>query len=201
MPKVLAVLGSPEEGLLEFAEALAGELESRGRRVGLVQRGAVETGGPTCRLVLDADGLAVRRRASETGLGTGVDQLAGRYGQGLDILLTTAHPEAKRPKIEFCPPGRLPRHLDDPALRVVVCDQAEAGGKPCFAPGDLAGLADFVERELAPAGPRAHTTVLLDGRRVPIKAFVQDIIAGTIRAMIRSLKGGDRPGRLEIFID
>jgi hypothetical protein len=54
---------------------------------------------------------------------------------------------------------------------------------------------------VVPAKERPRLRLVLDGKRIPAKEFVQDILAQTIRAMVGSLRGGDRPGRLEVYIE
>lgn len=198
MPKVVALVGPAGEALEELALGLAVELEKKGQRVGVITRREAAAAEPSCRIDLLPGGVSSSRRTDNE---LSLDELAGRYGEGLDILLTLAHPEAKHPKIELCAEGQPPSLAGDSELLAVVGAADKPTDTPCFASGDAAGLAALLANKLADDEPRPHTKVVLGGLDVPIKDFVQDIVADTIRAMIATLKGGDRKGRLDIFID
>ena len=196
MPYAICVLGPSGEATFAFMEKLAGALTQRGLKVGLISPASAPPPA-LAHLEVGPGSLNLRRpQQSELGL----EELLGSYLHELDLVLTSAHPGERRAKIEFCPEGP-PRALDDPGLKVLVSPQAQGGALPCFAPDDLAGLAELVATKLLPSGEPVHTRVVLGGRRLPIKGFVQDIVGSTIRAMIASLKGGDRPGRLSVYID
>jgi hypothetical protein len=195
MAYVICILGD-ERASEEVARGLAGELEAAGLEVGLILPRAQAPSGASLELGVGEGVLELRRR----GVVPELDELEGLYGEGLDVLLTLAHPQARRAKIEVCAPGQEPAHLDDPGLRAVVGQGVTAGRLPVFAPGELAPLATFLRDEVIPAREPDRVRVVLGGRRLPIKGFVQDFVGQTLRAMIRTLKGGERPGRLMVFV-
>jgi hypothetical protein len=86
-------------------------------------------------------------------------------------------------------------------VKVLVSPAPLEAALAWFAPRDVAKAAEFVANNLLPKKEQAWVTVLLDGKRVPIKGFVQDIIGQSIKGMVGTLRGGDKKGRLEVFID
>jgi molybdopterin-guanine dinucleotide biosynthesis protein B len=41
----------------------------------------------------------------------------------------------------------------------------------------------------------------VDGRTVPLKPFIRDFLLGSIKGMVRSLKGCEKPKKIEIKIE
>ena len=127
-------------------------------------------------------------------------QFAERYLSDSQVVLSGAGSDEKKHKLEYCPDGK-PTLQKDPGLRGYISAKPIAEDMICFDPSDYAGLADFILDKLTPQKEPVRTRVLIAGKNLPIKGFVQDIIADTVRAMIGSLRGGDRPGRMEIFLE
>jgi hypothetical protein len=198
MPYAIIVAGEPGPELDSFTEGLAAELERRGRRTAVLRQGpAVEPPpGPSARLETAGGRLNLELAQGE---GT-LEELMGRHLAGLDLALCLGWEQERRAKIELAPSGR-PRLADDPGLKAVAGPAGAAPGKPSFDPADPAALAEHLLAEVVPAKERPRLRLVLGGRRIPAKEFVQDILAQTIRAMVGSLRGGDRPGRLEVYIE
>jgi molybdopterin-guanine dinucleotide biosynthesis protein B len=201
MASLIGLVGPQGPEQLKFLEKLFAELTRSGLRVGA--------------MVTDAD-LDGQWPAGPPFVGVSKDRvlvpvpvenrvspklLAERFFPGLDLVLTTAHPHEPLMKIEVCPSGAQPQFEKDSGLRAVVSQGSPDTPKPVFTPEDIAGLAGFIKEQMLPQREPAKVRIFLDGKKLPIKEFVQDIVADTVRAMVGSLRGGDRPGRLEIFID
>jgi hypothetical protein len=199
MPFAICIGGPESKEKDAWLRELTNELSSLGLKTGVIRPRRQESEpGPAASVFLGDHGISVERI---DGGPRDLEQILGRYLSGLDLVFSLAHPAEKRPKIEFCASGAAPKMLDDPGLRALVSENNLEAPKPVFSPGDAAGLAGFIAREIMPKREPAMVRILLDGRRIPIKGFVQDILARSIRGMVSSLKGGDRPGRLEVFID
>lgn len=200
MPAIVCLAGPAGPEKSELLWNLAAELGGRGVKVAVIDDEPLElpqgrrgVAGAAC---LSGGRLGLWLNAAELGL----LEVAERFFPEADLVLSAALSQEKRPKLEFCPEGQEPTLLDDPGLRAIV-GRVQGVDKPVFDPQNLADLADFVQSELITAGSRRKVRVILGGRNLPIKGFVQDIVGQTVRAMISSLKGGDRPGRLEIYVD
>lgn len=204
MPFAICLAGEASPEKTEFVNDLAAQLEARQVKVGFVRRQAPDLGAVGARVNLDIsqDGTMCLLSGGVAGVaGASLEELLGRYFAGLDLVICQGFEGEKRPKVEWLPRGGKPSLARDPGLRAVVSAQAVETDKAVYAPGDAAGLAAFLASEVIPKSQPPRMRMVLDGKRIPIKEFVQDILANTIRAMVASLKGGDRPGRLEIYIE
>jgi molybdopterin-guanine dinucleotide biosynthesis protein B len=184
----------------EFMQKLAAALEAKGVKTGLLSR-ADDMGAAalwSASALVNQGTLSLQRSQPAD---ASLDEMLGRYFHDLDAVLCQGFDEEKRAKIEFLPAGGKPVMAGDAGLRAVVSSQGADSDKPVFNPEETGGLAEYLIKEVIPQSEQPVIRVVLGGKRIPAKEFVQDIMASTIRAMISSLKGGDRPGRLEIFIE
>ena len=193
MPAIICIKGPGGEERDKWLLDLAGEFSSQGLKVGLIRGAGAEKG-----LSLLGGGLRLERPFDQQ---PSLMELSERYGGGLDLVISSAHPEDKKVKIAYLPAGADESLTDDPGVKVVVSPAPIEKGLAWFAPQDTAKVAEFAIKNLLPKKDPAWVRVLLNGKRVPIKGFVQDIIGKSIQGMIQTLKGGEKPGRLEIFID
>lgn len=203
MPTVVCLAGPQTQEHLRLLTDLAELLGSRGLKVGVVCPSSQDpppppppaqaAAGPV--LELGPQGYCLR----QTGPPPTWDQLLARHFNETDLVLSSLHHDKKVIKIEFCPPGLAPTLLEDPNLRGLVAEEPPGPGLLCFSPQDLGGLAAFVQGLLPPA-KATQARVLADGRRLVANQFVQEIVAGTVRGLISSLKGGEKAGRLEIHL-
>ncbi len=200
MSYAICIVGSDEEHNQDLARELGRRLAAAGLKVGMIQAGGQPKvdQGLAGEVRLGPGGMVVQ---SANGAPMSLEQIMGRYLPGLDLVLTLAHPDEKRAKIEVVPAGAEPVRLEDPGLKALVCPQPLEVDKPVFGPDQVEALADFVREKVMPRRQPARVRVLLEGKRLPIKDFVQDILANTIRGMVGSLRGGNKPGRLEIYIE
>ncbi len=199
MPFAVCLAGAAGEDKLAFMDRLAAALEERGLKVGLVRRASQEAPATGARALVELEPGRLRLDRREVDLA--LEEVLGRFCYGLDVVLCHGFDQEKRPKLEWLPAGGRPGLAGDPGLRAVIADGEVDTDKPVFQPQDLDGLAEFLVQEVLPQSAPPRLRVVLDGKRIPAKEFVQDILASTIRAMVGSLKGGDRPGRLEIYLE
>lgn len=200
MAYAICVAGPAGADKLEFVQKLAAALEAKGVKMGLLSRteGQGAAAFWSASVQIDGGGLSLQRsQPAELSL----DEILGRYFHDLDAVLCQGFDDEKRAKIEWLPAGGKPGLAADPGLRAVASPQGADTDKPVFTADDADGMAAYLIKEVIPQGEPPIIRVVLGGKRIPAKDFVQDIMASTIRAMISSLKGGDRPGRLEIFIE
>jgi molybdopterin-guanine dinucleotide biosynthesis protein B len=200
MAYAICVAGPSGADKNEFMQKLAAALEAKGVRMGLLSKADGQGAAVFCSASVQVSqgALSLQRKQADD---TSLDEMLGRYFHDLDVVLCQGFDQEKRAKIEFLPTGGKPALAADPGLRAVAGPQDADTDKPMFALDDAGGLADYLIEEVIPQSDQPIIRVVLGGKRIPAKEFVQDIMASTIRAMIGALKGGDRPGRLEIFIE
>ncbi|GAB4343425.1 MAG: molybdopterin-guanine dinucleotide biosynthesis protein B [Desulfobulbaceae bacterium] len=76
------------------------------------------------------------------------------------------------------------------------------GEQPVFHPDNPGEIAAFIEQQyLAEADrPRLEAALYVNGKKVPMKDFVQEAIAGTVLGFLGSLKKTESPRSVELFI-
>ena len=199
MPAIVCLAGPDGPEKNKILQGIAKEITGRGLKASIVEE--LVSGSPEGHDGIDT--VTVGQGGFSVSLGGGplsLIQFAERFLYDSQVVLAGAGSDEKRPKLEYCPDGK-PTLQKDPGLRGYISPMPVAGGKKCFAPTDFAEMADYILEELTPKKEPVIARVLIDGKNLPIKYFVQDIVASTIKAMIGSLKGGDRQGRMEIFLD
>jgi hypothetical protein len=120
-----------------------------------------------------------------------LDQLVETYFPDLDIVLTEGYKREDKPKIEVTrtePHEELLCTKED-NLVAVVSDKEFALDTPCFNPNDYKGIADFLEKNFIKKDEVEYVELFVDGREIPLTAFVKSFISKTIFGMISSLRG------------
>ena len=98
-----------------------------------------------------------------------------------------------RTAIPHVGPGDRPESVSPPSRNDI----------PCFDPDDIAGIADCIEERLHWNARKQTMSIKLrvDGKNIGLKGFVRDIISSSVVGMVKTLKGCNDPGRIEITID
>jgi molybdopterin-guanine dinucleotide biosynthesis protein len=203
MPKVICLAGPAGPQKKNLLENLVKELSGRGLGVGLIienfSKGRLpDFAGSQAMVEIKGGKVAACQRQEEP---LSVEQAVCRFLAKTDLVISELHQKEARPKIEYVPAGARPSLAGDPGLRALVGPEPAPSDLPSFAINDIKGLSDFILKTLGPLDKLPRIRILLEGKRVPANEFVQDFVVNTIRALVGSLKGGQGPGRLEIFID
>ncbi len=201
LPMLWRVAGPDGPPRRAWLDDLAAELAGRGLGLALLVVAPDNPlppppAGVACRLALGQDGLLLRRAP---GPAPSRDELLARLAPEADLVLATIDCGPGVPAIQWQAPGEAAEPLAGPDLRARVGRDGTVDGPPLFAPEDLAGLATFMLAQTPARRPHA-VVMLADGRRLPAKDFVERAVAGTVRAMLGVLKGGQGAGRLELHL-
>lgn len=123
-------------------------------------------------------------------IGYSLTTLAYRYFPEVDIVIGEGFKKARQvAKIEvFRNSEQLLR--DQVSGVIAVASDEQISGDYIFRLNEAAEIASFIEKRfLHDAGKEGdHTTLLVNGSRVPLKDFVQDALAGTVTGFVDSLK-------------
>jgi molybdopterin-guanine dinucleotide biosynthesis adapter protein len=118
--------------------------------------------------------------------------LAHRHFPEVDIVIGEGFKKARRvSKIEVFRNSDTKELLRGTVTGVIaVASDEQISGDHIFRLDEAAGIASFIEKRfLQDAGKGAdHTTLLINGNRIPMKDFVQDALAGTVCGFVDSLK-------------
>jgi len=65
----------------------------------------------------------------------------------------------------------------------------------------MKGLGDFIEITYLRSKPKEIIWLNVDGKCIPLKPFVRDVLAQAIQGMVKPLKGCQKAKRIEIRIE
>lgn len=199
MVPVIAIVGKSGSGKTVILEKLIAEFKSRGYRVGAIKHAhqAVEldvTGKDTWRFSQAGSDATVVSSPSRITIFKNLDrepsleETARLLGGDYDIILAEGFKTSRVPKIEVCPTGKMEDMVcSESELRAVISDGLPPVKIPVFGRSESGKIADFIEHEIMAAMP-PDLSVTVNGRNVPLKRFVKDIMASSILAMLGTLK-------------
>jgi molybdopterin-guanine dinucleotide biosynthesis protein B len=212
MPPVVCVVGRDGSGKTRIIEAIAREMKARGQRVATVARSAdgpaleavtkdaerYASAGSDIIVVGSPDAVTCVRRVEEE---ASLDELVWTVGEEYDLILAEGFRESGFPKIEVhraADGGGLVCRKDE--LLAVASDTPFDIDTPRFALDDAAGLADLIEAKVLPTVLPEDASVYVDGVHLPITLFVRRMLASTVIAMLRNLKGVSQPRSLRVIV-
>ena len=200
-PPIVCFVGKSGSGKTTFLEKLIPELVARGLRVGLVKHDVHgfeldQPGKDTHRLrqagavrvaISSPQQFALIGRVEEE---LPLAALAERYLSDVDIVLAEGYKRSKLPKVEICRAERSRELLcTADELLAVVSDLRFELPCPQFGLDDVAGVANLLEGHIRSAAVAAASVSLrVDGRDVPLKPFIQEMLSGAVRGLLASLK-------------
>jgi len=209
---VVGVVGFAGSGKTALIKGLVREWAKRGRRVAVIKRvERLEASIPEAAKLFEAGVKGLVLSGSE-GFYIEIPEegelqpeiIAANYLPGVDLVLVESRESLNLPTIDVfrqdkqkIPLTRKRKHL------LTVTGDRPPGDKdwPYVRPDDLASLADLVEKEVfkkAEADRKVYLAV--DGRRVPMLSFVEEIIVNTLTGLIRSLKSCENAKDIELTI-
>ncbi len=214
MIPIVSIVGKSDSGKTTFIERLLPELVKRGYRVATVKHDVHgfevdQEGKDSWRHKQAGAHTTVIASPQKVALIRDVDrdltlaEIREMLIQDVDLILSEGYKKDHQPKIEIF---RKEKHREllctkEDNLVAIVSNQAFEVGVPCFSLDDPKGVADFIEEKFLKPKKEEGITLKVDGRLVPLKPFIRDFLVGSIRGMVRSLKGCENPKRIQIQID
>jgi molybdopterin-guanine dinucleotide biosynthesis protein B len=199
MVPVIAIVGKSGVGKTVIMEKLIAEFKARGYRVGAVKHThqTIDLDAPgkdTWRYSqAGSDGIAISSPLRVTVFNKldhepALEETIRLLGDGYDIILAEGFKDTRSPRIEVCPTGKTADLVcNESDLCAIIARVKKKGKKPVFGREEIAGIADFIEHDIIAATP-SDMSVVVNGKNVPLKRFVKDIMAGSILAMLGTLK-------------
>lgn len=202
MPPVICVVGKSNAGKTTLIEKLVSELKSRGRKVGTIKH---DVHGFT----IDHEGKDSYRHKAAGSWATAISspqsiaivqdvetelepvEIAELYLDGCEIVIAEGYKRSKLPKIEISRAEASTELLcaDEDILLAVATDHKPETKAPLFDVNDAKGIVDLIEKKFLVEPSAASAELYVNGKRVPMKGFVKDIISGSLKGMLSSLKG------------
>jgi molybdopterin-guanine dinucleotide biosynthesis protein B len=210
--KIVAVIGKSDSGKTRLIRRLIPELKKRGFSAAVIKHCPhgfdLDVKGKNSWLMMEAGavgvgmvspgGLAVLRKTKNP---DELQSFAGRYFRHADFVIVEGGYGVKCLKaIEVLPKGGPAKVQSERKDLVAVVSRSKVDiERPVFHPGQVAEIADFLVSEL----PAVEMPVSLevDGRAVPLNAFVQKIVENIVLAVVESLRGiGEEPGQIVLEV-
>ena len=202
MSSIVTFIGWHDSGKTTLAAGVVTELKKRGYRVAVIKSSndsgiRFDTPGTDTfkHLRAGADGVllvAPDQMVLQTGnSGLSLKTLAHRYFPDVDIVIGEGFKTARKTaKIEVC------RNIDQQLRQkvhgvIAVATNLEGvAGDYIFRLDEAREIAVFIEKRflLREGASMEVTTLLVNGNKIPIKAYIQEALAGTVHGFVKTLK-------------
>jgi molybdopterin-guanine dinucleotide biosynthesis protein B len=197
MVPTIAIVGKSGSGKTAVMEKLVAEFKLRGLRVAAVKHAhtTVELdirgkdtwrfsqAGADAAVLCSPGSLSIFKKASDV---PSPDEAAAALGPGYDLILAEGFKNSRGLKLEVCGNGADMLCLES-EVEAVICDNDLPVKIPRFGRNDITRIADFIESDILAKMP-ADMWLAVNSKHVPLKSFVKDIMAGSILAMVNTLK-------------
>ncbi|MBU2550251.1 MAG: LysR family transcriptional regulator [Proteobacteria bacterium] len=203
----LAVIGPEGAGLGDLVRRLADVLTLRGRRVAVIlpETESGQASEPEDQVFHGRIRTAAGRLTIDLPAGSDptFESIAANFAPGADLVLVESRERLHLPTIELyrraVRPEPLTRRRKD--ILAVTGDRPDKKDWPYFADADLDGLADLIEAEILQKAEQPKRIRLeVDGRRVPLLPFVENIIENAVRGMVRALKSCETARDIDLIL-
>ncbi len=132
-----------------------------------------------------------------------LEELRDAFAADADLILSEGFKKDVQPKIEVFRKEEHAELLCTPKdnLIAIASNHPFDIGVPCLDINDVKGIVDLIESTFLKEDRREGISLRINGRRIPLSPFVERLLIRTIKGMISSLKGGEKPQKIEIKID
>ncbi|OIP92192.1 MAG: molybdopterin-guanine dinucleotide biosynthesis protein B [Syntrophobacteraceae bacterium CG2_30_61_12] len=214
MIPIICIVGSANVGKTTVLEQLIPALKRRGYRVGALKHDVhgfemdhqgkdtwkhKRAGADTIAIAGPTQVASIRSTAAEMP----IEETVARYFWSERIVLAEGYKRSHFPKIEVFRAELAAEPLcTEPGdnLIAMVSDDPPPVEVPCYGFQQIDELAALLEERYLKERKQHPVEVRLDGKKLPLKGFVQDIIQGALRGMLSSLRGWKEPNRITVEI-
>jgi molybdopterin-guanine dinucleotide biosynthesis protein B len=214
MPFIVSIVGYKKSGKTTLVEEIIRILKSKGYRFGVVKY----TGEGLPEELKAKDTTKFRAAGAETvGLcgddhftlfkagghpALPLDRLAAFFFPEADLVLTEGFKKQPFPKIALLSEGQEEKLLAEVqgVVLATVGPRPFREDLPHFKPNEADRIVEMLEKRFLKDRREPRIRVWLDGQRIPMKDFVQDIIIQGILGMLGTLKGFIPARRVDISL-
>jgi molybdopterin-guanine dinucleotide biosynthesis protein B len=216
MPFIVSVVGYKKSGKTTLVEQIIPLLKSKGYRFGVLKytgEGLPEEqegkGKDTAKFrAAGADMVGLCGEDHFTLFKAGghpalpLDRLAAFFFPEADLVLTEGFKKQPFPKIALLSEGQEEKLLAEVkgVVLATVGPRPFRDDLPHFQPGEAGRIVELLEQRFLKELREPRIRVWLDGKRIPMKDFVQSIIIQGIMGMLGTLKGFRPAKRVDISL-
>jgi len=214
MIPIISIVGKSDSGKTTLIEKLLPELTRRGYRIATVKHDIhgfevdregkdswrhKQAGAHTV-VIASPNKVALIRDVEKDWT---LEEIREKLIQDVDLILSEGYKKDVQPKIEIFRKGKHKELLctKEDNLVAIVSDQTFDIGTPCFHLEDVKGLTNFIEKKFLSSKGERGVSLKVDGKKIPLNAFIKGFLINTVKGMLMSLKGCDKPNRIEIRIE
>ena len=138
-----------------------------------------------------------------------LEEIRDRYIDDVDLIIAEGYKTERYQKIEVIRDGNSKKLLcskDDNLIAVVSDRKIRLKGASLMdlnKPKDVAGFIEqrFLKNKKRLSNRKEKAYLFVNGRKLIIKPFVQEWFAKSIKAMVSTLRGGEKAKRIDISIE
>jgi molybdopterin-guanine dinucleotide biosynthesis protein B len=214
MIPILSIVGKSDSGKTTLIEKLVPELTRRGHRIATIKHDVhgfevdqegkdswrhKQAGAHTV-VISSPNKIALIRNVEKD---LTLDEIRDKLIQDVDLVLSEGYKKDVQPKIEVFRKEIHKKLLctKKDHLVAIASNKKFSVGVPCFGLEDMKGLSSFIEKEFLKSRKGKEISLKVNEKPIPLSPFVRDILTKTIKGMLSSLKGCERPERIEMRIE
>lgn len=215
MTPIVSIVGKSGSGKTTLLEKVVTELTNRGYKIGTIKHDVHgfeidyegkdswrhKKAGAKTVVLSSPDKIAVIKDVDEE---WEPSSLCFSFIKDVDIIITEGYKKAIYPKIEVIRKAKSTRPIcrKDKNLIAIASDMRfKCKDVPCVGINDAKGIANLIEnRFLQKKAYREKSDLMVNGKSITLKPFIDELLAEAIIGMIKSLKGCSSPRDIELRI-
>lgn len=168
------------------------ELESKPSSDSMKHKAA----GAVCSIVSNANGYLL---ICDSERDSSPQELAALAPAGTDIVICEGFKNAAIPKIEVYRNATGNRRMASDSFQIATVSDISLSDSPKqFDINDHAGVADFIEARFLKKRSDTALHLIVDGKHIPTKDFILQMLTHSIHGLIKPLKGCENPREIII---
>lgn len=213
MIPIVSIVGTSDSGKTTLLEKLIPELTDRGYRVVTVKHDVHgfevdregkdsfrhKKAGAVTSVISSPEKIAV---ISDSDRDLSLEELRGRFIQDADIIISEGYKRGSYPKVEISREAQNRELIctDDENLIAVASDYPVNVKVPSVDINNVKALADIIEQKVIKGYKPERLSLLVNGRSVHLKPFIEMFLANSILGALSSLKGCQKADDITIRI-
>lgn len=213
MVPIVAFVGKSGSGKTTLLEKVIAELTRKGHRVGVIKHDAHgfeidhegkdswrhKKAGAVTVALSSPEKFAVIRDVDPEWL---PERIIALYLSDVDVVVAEGFKKSPFPKIEVVRKANSSRPVcaKDKRLLAFASDFKVSKKLPVFGLDDYKGIASLIEKEIIKKHLAQDISLVVDGQKIDLKPFIENLIKDGVTGMIRSLKGCSDAKDIELRI-